>query len=88
VKHMLMMRVSGVTSGAGLTGLLDPVEVGLACGSDTAHLVCYRDLSWSRSPLHNASPELTLSCVAEFIWLRTAHILSRPRGIRIDGCRA
>ena len=24
--------------GAGLTGLMDPVEPGLACGSDTAHL--------------------------------------------------
>ena len=26
------------TAAAGLSGLLDPVEPGLACGSDTAHL--------------------------------------------------
>ena len=27
-----------VCAGAGLNGLMDPVEPGLACGSDTAHL--------------------------------------------------
>ena len=31
---------------AGVNGLMDPVEVGLACGSDTAHLSL---LSWPRS---------------------------------------
>ena len=43
------------TTGAGLNGLLDPVEPGLACGSDTAHLSllgyeprrCVLDAAWS-----------------------------------------
>lgn len=31
-------KVEHSSAGAGLNGLLDPVEPGLACGSDTAHL--------------------------------------------------
>ena len=45
VAHNMVAQVRSIQSepntmhaGAGLNGLLDPVEPGLACGSDTAHL--------------------------------------------------
>lgn len=35
------LHAAAPPAAAGLTGLMDPVEPGLACGSDTAHLALF-----------------------------------------------